>query len=225
MTRHKPVKSPPSFFAAPPLPLPVAQAPYPQAPYPFTDEAARAVPSNFDIRVSVSVDRDATVATAVLNESNRPYAVPLARATGSAVRQRADEHDPETATLLAAERALRKLAGKLGKAARARVKSADSTRAGRERSKGRKRLATSVVTGGIDSDGTVVVHVPEGDLPDGLREMVQNLFPARDLKFVEEPESVSLPEQIEDFLADPEGRGVHRERPQGRHARPEQDGS
>lgn len=222
----------PSFFAAPQLPLPVAQPFYAPAPYQLPDEAAqpaRNVPAVLDVRVTVSVDRDAAVAKAELNEGGHPYAVPLARATGAAVRQRQDTHDPETATLLASARALRKLANKMDKAARARIKSADSTRRDRDRSKARRqpqegKNVISVLTGGALADGTVVVDAAEGDLPDGLKDLVRGLFPARDIQFIGE-DTVSVPERIEHFLADHGSGGVHRERPEPRHAKPGDRGS
>lgn len=225
----KRIPATPSFFAAQQLPIPYAPAPYPAGPPPFSDEAAKkpaAVPANFDIRVSVKVDRDATVATADLNESGMPYAVPLARATGSAVRQREDVHDPETATLLAVSRALGKLSAKMNKKARGRIKSADSARKDRERSKARKQrlvsaAAVTVITGGATADGTIIVNTPEDDLPDSIKSMVRSLFPARDIQFVDDG-SISAPELIEQFLTENGAGGQYR----GQHVKPEdgQDG-
>lgn len=73
-------------------------------------------------------------------------------------------YDPETATLLAVSRALRKLAGQMDKAARARVKSADSTRQDRERSRARKQVA------GTLQHGYLPRHARAEDEPDGHRE-------------------------------------------------------
>ncbi len=158
----------PSFFAQPELPLPVAYPPPTPAP-----GSATGVSSSYDIHVSLLTDPDATVAKAELMHAHQPYTLPVAVTTGSAKRDRDDDHDPEVATLYAMSRALRKLSSRMERHADGLVRHADSNRKQKHRAK-----PGHAVDAGLSG---VVIHLQEGeteaDVPDGVRAMLSTLFP------------------------------------------------
>jgi hypothetical protein len=126
------------------------------------------VPTELTVHIDVLADRGTAVARASLEQTKMGYQE-LALATSSV---RSLSNDEETLTLHAVARALRSLAGKVHDLAAAREDEAGGV-------DGLFDAVPVVVEYGKGGDPTAYLPdgITEADVPDGLRQIIKNLFP------------------------------------------------
>lgn len=225
--KSKPAR-PAIFTPPPPVQQQYAIAP---PPYPVPQQYAKPVPTAFEVRIQVMADPHATVAHASLYAGGDPY-TEIMKVSGSSKRDAGDVYNEETGIAIAVQRALANLSRKIGRRAEGQVKHADDSRRQRDAVKAEvagveEFLAHEDEIGIVSMHGDesgIVVHLSPGqseqELPDGLKEMIGNLFPRANVTFTEDATDdipAEIAKAVDEFLKHPEN-GVRRER-SGKHAK------